>query len=169
MGKSPFAFSRIETIFFLLVELKLLTLVIYDILVISHVWQAWLWRTLADPAEWQRQTHLGPFAMARQSPARSHRGSGAFGAANLPTFNEALKTGVDPITASPAYVAAAGSGTRDRQSLHRIDPEVIKVEVTTAGFMLEAESNALMNPSDDLAVRSRQGASQVMLRFRKPR
>ena len=153
-------------------------------------------------------------------------------AANLPTFNEALKTGVDPIIASPAYgnvskveqpfggiqapepvdvawisenyhdfknmgqfstdtnamdravfaalkpggtylitdyVAAAGSGTRDTQSLHRIDPEVIKREVTAAGFMLEAESNALMNPSDDLAVRSRQGASQVMLRFRKPR
>ena len=67
------------------------------------------------------------------------------------------------------YVAAAGSGTRDTQSLHRIDPEVIKREVTAAGFMLEAEGNALMNPSDDLAVRSRQGASQVMLRFRKPR
>jgi predicted methyltransferase len=153
-------------------------------------------------------------------------------AANLPTFNENLKTGVDPIIASPAYgnvskieqpfaqirapepldlawisenyhdfknmgmfntdtnamdravfaalkpggtfiitdyVAAAGSGTRDTQSLHRIDPEVIKREVTAAGFMLESESNALMNPTDDLAVRSRQGASQVMLRFRKPR
>jgi predicted methyltransferase len=153
-------------------------------------------------------------------------------AANLPTFNETLKTAVDPIIASPAYgnvskieqpfseirapepvdvawisenyhdfknmgmfftdtnamdravfaalkpggtymitdyVAAAGSGTRDTQSLHRIDPEVIKREVTAAGFMLEAESNALVNPSDDLAVRSRQGASQVMLRFRKPR
>ena len=67
------------------------------------------------------------------------------------------------------YIAAAGSGTRDTQSLHRIDPEVIKREVTTAGFMLEGESNALMNPTDDLAVRSRQGSSQVMLRFRKPR
>jgi predicted methyltransferase len=153
-------------------------------------------------------------------------------AANLPTFNEALKTGVDPIIASPAYgnvskieqpfgeirasepvdvawisenyhdfknmgqfstdtnamdravfaalkpggafiitdyIAAAGSGARDTQSLHRIDPEVIKREVTAAGFMLEAEGNALMNPSDDLAVRSRQGSSQVMFRFRKPR
>jgi predicted methyltransferase len=153
-------------------------------------------------------------------------------AANLPTFNDALKTGVDTIVASPAYgnvskieqpfseirvtepvdvawisenyhdfknmgqfstdtnamdraifatlkpggtymitdyVAAAGSGTRDTQSLHRIDPEIIKREVTAAGFMLESESDALMNPSDDLAVRSRQGASQVMLRFRKPR
>jgi predicted methyltransferase len=153
-------------------------------------------------------------------------------AANLPTFNETLKTGVDQIIASPAYgnvskieqpfgqirvsesldvawisenyhdfknmgmfstdtnamdsavfaalkpggayiindyVAAAGSDTRDTQSLHRIDPEVIKREVIAAGFMLEAESNALMNPSDNLAERSRQGASQVILRFRKPR
>ena len=152
--------------------------------------------------------------------------------ANLPTFNESLKTGVDPIIGSPAYgnvskieqpfgeirtpepldvawisenyhdfknmgmfstdtnamdrtvfaalkpggvyvisdyVAATGSGTRDTQSLHRIDPEVIKREVTAAGFMLDSESNALMNPTDDLTVRSRQGASPVMLRFRKPR
>jgi hypothetical protein len=58
---------------------------------------------------------------------------------------------------------------RDTQSLHRIDPEVIKREVTAAGFLLEAESNALINSSDDLTMRSRQGASQVMLRFRKPR
>jgi predicted methyltransferase len=153
-------------------------------------------------------------------------------AANLPSFNENLKTGVDPIIASAAYgnvtkieqpfgeirapepvdvawisenyhdfknmgmfntdtnameravfaalkpggtyvitdyVAAAGSGTRDTQALHRIDPEVIKREVTAAGFMLEAESDALMNPSDNVAERSRQGASQVMFRFRKPR
>jgi predicted methyltransferase len=153
-------------------------------------------------------------------------------AANLPTFNEALKTGVDPIISIPAYgnvskieqpfgeirtpepldvawisenyhdfknmgmfstdtnamdravfaalkpggvyvisdyVAAAGSGTRDTQSLHRIDPEVIKREVTAAGFTLEAEGEALMNPSDDLTMRSRQGSSQAMLRFRKPR
>jgi predicted methyltransferase len=152
--------------------------------------------------------------------------------ATQPSFSENLKTGVDPIIASPAYgnvskieqpfaqirapepldvawisenyhdfknmgqfntdtnamdravfaalkpggtfiitdyVAAAGSGTRDTQSLHRIDPEVIKREVTAAGFMLEAESNALMNPADDLTAHSRQGASQVMFRFRKPR
>ena len=67
------------------------------------------------------------------------------------------------------YVAAAGSGTRDTQSLHRIDPEVIKREVAAAGFTLEAEGNALMNPSDDLAVRSSQRGAQAMLRFRKPR
>ena len=164
--------------------------------------------------------------------AKAVGGAGHVYAANMPSFNENLKTGVDPIVASPAYgnvskieqpfaeirapepvdvawisenyhdfknmgmfntdtsamdravfaalkpggtfiitdyIAAAGSGTRDTQSLHRIDPEVIKREVMAAGFTLDTESNALMNPTDDLAVRSRQGSSQVMFRFRKPR
>ena len=67
------------------------------------------------------------------------------------------------------YAAAAGSGKRDTQSLHRIDPAVIKQEVTAAGFVLESESNAMMNPSDNLTTRSGQGSSQAMLKFRKPR
>src|SRR5262249_12696888 len=67
------------------------------------------------------------------------------------------------------YEAAAGSGTRDTQSLHRIDPAVIKSEVTAAGFTFEGESNALKNANDKVAERSRQGASQVLYKFRKPR
>jgi len=42
-------------------------------------------------------------------------------------------------------------------------------EVQAAGFMLEGESNALMNPGDNLTGRSGQGSSQIMLKFRKPR
>jgi len=38
-----------------------------------------------------------------------------------------------------------------------------------AGFMLEAESTALMNPMDNLTGRSGQGSSQMIYRFRKPR
>ena len=67
------------------------------------------------------------------------------------------------------YTAVAGSGTRDTQTLHRIDPEVIKREVTAAGFVLEAESNALANPNDKRTERSHQGDNQVMFKFRKPR
>jgi predicted methyltransferase len=67
------------------------------------------------------------------------------------------------------YVGPAGSGKTLTQSLHRIDPAVIKQEVTAAGFTLEAESNAMMNPADDLTKRSGQGSSQAMLKFRKPR
>jgi len=66
------------------------------------------------------------------------------------------------------YPAAAGSGTRDTQALHRIDPEVIKREVTAAGFRLESESNVLANPGDNLGARSSQASSQVFYKFRKP-
>ncbi|HXI99894.1 MAG TPA: hypothetical protein VNH44_01650, partial [Micropepsaceae bacterium] len=67
------------------------------------------------------------------------------------------------------YVGPAGSGMTLTQTLHRIDPAVIKQEVTAAGFMLEGESNAMMNPMDDMTKRSGQGSSQIMLKFRKPR
>jgi predicted methyltransferase len=67
------------------------------------------------------------------------------------------------------YEAPAGSGKKDTQTLHRIDPAVIKSEVTAAGFMLEGESNALKNPNDKLTERSHQTDSQVFLKFRKPR
>jgi predicted methyltransferase len=66
------------------------------------------------------------------------------------------------------YVAAAGTGKTQTQSLHRIDPAVIKQEVQAAGFQLVQESNAMMNPSDNLTARSGQGSSQAMLKFRKP-
>jgi predicted methyltransferase len=67
------------------------------------------------------------------------------------------------------YVSAAGKGKTETQALHRIDPAVIKAEVTAAGFVLDGESNAMMNPMDDLTKRSGQGSSQTMLKFRKPR
>jgi predicted methyltransferase len=67
------------------------------------------------------------------------------------------------------YVSAPGTGMTQTQSLHRIDPAVIKQEAMAAGFMLDGESNALMNPMDDLTKRSGQGSSQIMLKFRKPR
>ena len=45
--------------------------------------------------------------------------------------------------------AAPGSGRRDTQALHRIDPAVIRKEVTAAGFELIKESDLLANPADD--------------------
>ncbi len=67
------------------------------------------------------------------------------------------------------YVAEAGSGMRDTQALHRIDPAVIKSEVAAAGFVFDSESNVLANASDDHKGRSQQGADQVFYKFRKPR
>jgi predicted methyltransferase len=71
------------------------------------------------------------------------------------------------------HVAEAGSGVRDTNTLHRIDPDAIVREVEAAGFQLEAQSELLRNPADthklrvfDPAIRGR--TDQVVLKFRKP-
>lgn len=71
------------------------------------------------------------------------------------------------------HAAAAGSGLRDTETLHRIDPQTLVAEVTAAGFVLEAQSAVLRNPADshllkvfDPAIRHQ--TDQVILRFRKP-
>jgi predicted methyltransferase len=46
------------------------------------------------------------------------------------------------------HSAAAGSGTRDTETFHRIDEEVVKKEVLEAGFVLDASSDVLRNPAD---------------------
>ena len=46
------------------------------------------------------------------------------------------------------HAAAAGSGTSEAQSLHRIDPVSVRKEVEAAGFVLEAESSLLANKDD---------------------
>jgi predicted methyltransferase len=66
------------------------------------------------------------------------------------------------------YVAVAGSGTRDTQMLHRIDPAVIRSEATAAGFTLETQSNALAHPDDSHTGLSGQASDQVYFVFRKP-
>jgi len=66
------------------------------------------------------------------------------------------------------YVAVAGSGKRDTQMLHRIDPEVIKSEAQAAGFRLESQSNALAHHDDPHTARSVQASDQFYLVFRKP-
>ena len=72
------------------------------------------------------------------------------------------------------HAAAAGSGLRDTETLHRIDPAVVKKEVLAAGFVLEASSDVLHNPKDDHtrkvfdpAIRGR--TDKFIFRFRKPK
>ncbi|MFC5741753.1 class I SAM-dependent methyltransferase [Dyella tabacisoli] len=71
------------------------------------------------------------------------------------------------------HVAEAGSGLRDTDTLHRIDPAIVKKEVEAAGFVFDGESNALRNPADthtakvfDKAIRGH--TDQFIYRFRKP-
>lgn len=71
------------------------------------------------------------------------------------------------------HAAPAGSGLADTDTLHRIDPAVVKQEVEAAGFVFDGESDALRNPADahDLKVfdKSIRGhTDQFIYRFRKP-
>jgi predicted methyltransferase len=71
------------------------------------------------------------------------------------------------------HVAEPGSGVRDTETLHRIDPDRLKQEVEAAGFVLDAQSDLLRSQADDHrrsvfdgSVRGR--TDQMVLRFRKP-
>lgn len=72
------------------------------------------------------------------------------------------------------HIAPAGSGISDTDTLHRIDPEVVKQEVESAGFVFDGSSDALLNPKDPLNIKVfdksiRGHTSQFIYRFRKPR
>jgi predicted methyltransferase len=69
--------------------------------------------------------------------------------------------------------ARPGSGREDTKALHRIDPAVIKQEVTAAGFVLEEESDMLANPEDDhtkmiYRMPERGTTDRAVFKFRKP-
>lgn len=72
--------------------------------------------------------------------------------------------------------AKPGSGPEVTQTLHRIDEEVVRREVTAAGFTLEEEGSFLRNPADTrdwnaspMAAGKRRGTSdRFCLRFEKP-
>jgi predicted methyltransferase len=71
------------------------------------------------------------------------------------------------------HAALPGAPPETGGTLHRIDPALLKRDLTAAGFELEAESDVLMNPADDRTKSafdpSVQGrTNQVVLRFRKP-
>ncbi len=71
------------------------------------------------------------------------------------------------------HMAPAGSGTSDTNTLHRIDPAVVKREVESAGLVFDGSSDALLNPKDPLTIpvfdKSIRGhTSQFIYRFRKP-
>lgn len=71
-------------------------------------------------------------------------------------FNRAVYERLKP---GGAYVvvdhaAAAGSGTRDTQALHRIDPASVREEVEAAGFVLDAQSTLLANKDDSHSIKA---------------
>ena len=70
--------------------------------------------------------------------------------------------------------AQRGSGARDSANLHRVDPEIVKQEVLAAGFVLEATSDVLSNPTDDHTFSVfdesiRVSTDRFILKFRRPK
>jgi len=97
------------------------------------------------------------------------------GPVDMEAFNrkifDALKPGGTYVVID--HVAPEGSGLDATDTLHRIDPEVVKEEVESAGFVFDGESNALRNPDDphdikvfDPSIRGH--TDQFIYRFKKP-
>lgn len=86
-------------------------------------------------------------------------------------FFESLKPGGVFIVID--HVAASGSGLRDTERLHRIDPRNVRQEVEAAGFVFDEQMNDLHNGADDHSlpvfdpsIRGR--TDQFVFKFRKP-
>ncbi|MEJ0034671.1 MAG: methyltransferase [Gammaproteobacteria bacterium] len=72
------------------------------------------------------------------------------------------------------HAAAPGSGTNDTAKLHRIDPEIVKTEVTAAGFKLAGQGDFLKNEKDPHTANVhdeviRWHTDQFVLKFTKPK
>ena len=72
------------------------------------------------------------------------------------------------------HVAPAGSGMSDTDTLHRIDPAIVKKQVQAAGFVFDGQSNVLRNPDDPHTIKVfnksiRGHTDQFIYRFRKPK
>ena len=98
-----------------------------------------------------------------------------FGPADMTVLNKAIFNALKPggIYLVLDHAAAAGSGLRDTNTLHRIDPEAVKKEVEAAGFVLESQSDVLHNPDDDHAAKVfnpaiRGKTDKFIFKFRKP-
>jgi predicted methyltransferase len=86
-------------------------------------------------------------------------------------FFNSLKPGGTLIVVD--HVAAPGSGLRDTESLHRIDPDSVRNELQSAGFVFEAQIHDLDNPNDDHSrpvfdplIRGK--TDQFVYKFRRP-
>jgi len=87
---------------------------------------------------------------------------------DMAIFN-ALKPGGEFIVED--HAAAAGSGTRDTNTLHRIDPAVVRQEVESVGFKFAGQSHVLANPEDKHTAKVFTMADKTdrfLFKFRKP-
>ena len=94
---------------------------------------------------------------------------------DVPHLLKVVYNGLKPggVVALIDHRALAGSGHAVAQTLHRIDPAIVIKEMTTAGFVLDGESDLLANSNDphdipmwDPKIRGR--TDRFVMRFKKP-
>jgi predicted methyltransferase len=99
-----------------------------------------------------------------------------FGSPDIAAVNKAVWSVLKPggVYIVLDHAAEEGSGLRDPNTLHRIDPETVKAEVQAAGFVYEGEITVLRNKDDkhtanvfDPSIRGR--TDQFVYKFRKPK
>jgi predicted methyltransferase len=99
-----------------------------------------------------------------------------FGPVDTAAFDKAVYAALKPggVYIVLDHVAASGAPADVTETLHRIDPQVVKREVEAAGFKFESESKILANPSEphtamvfDKSIRGK--TDQFIYRFRKPK
>jgi predicted methyltransferase len=97
-----------------------------------------------------------------------------FGTPDMKAFDSAIFKALKPggVFLVEDHAAQAGSGARDTETLHRIDAQLVRREVTSAGFVFVAASDVLHNADDphSAAVFGLHGKSdKFLLKFRKPK
>jgi predicted methyltransferase len=94
---------------------------------------------------------------------------------DVPAANKALFEALKPggVLIIIDHAAATGAPVEIADTLHRIDPAIVKKEVEAAGFTFVAQSDAVRNPADDHAKpvfdpAIRGHTDQFVYKFRKP-
>jgi predicted methyltransferase len=100
----------------------------------------------------------------------------AFGQPDMAAVNKAVFDALKPggVYIVLDHAAAAGSGANDTETLHRIDPALVKKEVLAAGFVFAGQSDVLADPTDDHTKKIfdssiRGKTDRFVFKFRKPR
>jgi len=98
------------------------------------------------------------------------------GPADPAVFNKAMFDALKPggIYLVIDHSGLPGSGTEATEKLHRIDPALVKAQVTAVGFEYVGESKLLANPDDPktalvFAPQIRGKTDQFIYKFRKPK
>lgn len=97
-----------------------------------------------------------------------------FGKPNIRTFDRTVFNALKPggVFIIEDHAAAAGTGAKDTNTLHRIDPALVKREVESVGFRYAGQSRVLHNPKDnhtEIVFKMIDKTDRFLFKFRKPR